>query len=252
FILLGLTLPEPDGTIDCFFPLIDEGACTRCGNCASTCRFHALFQVEDKLPVLIEPLCKSCELCMRICPEGAISERKELIGEHFSMEVNPSLDLEVGRLIPGSAKTTMVIISLVERLLTKHVAGGEYDYIIIDSAPGAHCDVEHALSETDMVFCVTEPTPLGRHDLGRILELLSFIGKPAKIIVNRFDMVEDDSFMDEYCGKNGVEIVSKIPLSRDVMETYARGTPIVGQAGQLGADHPVIREFANISEVLRE
>ncbi len=47
----------------------------------------------------------------------------------------------------------------------------EYDYVIIDTAAGTHCPVISALLGSDYAFAVTEPTPLGAHDLDLILTL---------------------------------------------------------------------------------
>ncbi|MHA1682240.1 MAG: P-loop NTPase [Promethearchaeota archaeon] len=254
-ILLGIDLPEPDDVITCFMPRIDEQACMKCGKCAKNCRFHALFHLEGKIPTLIEPLCTSCELCMKICPHQAIDSMQKEIGERFFMKVNENLDLLVGRLFPGSAKTTMVIIALKEYMERELLEHEKYDYIIVDSAPGAHCDVEHSLEGTDVVLLVTEPTPLGRHDLGRIIELVNFIGKEAKVIMNRSDMAGDatgpEGGFELFAKDHGTELISKIPLSKDVMETYARGEPITMQEERFGRDHPVIKEFYSIMEVVK-
>ncbi|MHA1794178.1 MAG: nucleotide-binding protein [Promethearchaeota archaeon] len=251
-ILLGLELGKPIDVIKCFFPKINADTCSKCGKCAQTCRFHALFHVTDKVPILIESLCKSCELCMRICPEDAIEREDKPIGEVFFLKKNENLDVLVGRLFPGSAKSTILIISLKEIAQKFIKEKNIYDYVIVDTAPGAHCDVEHSLSDVDKVICVTEPTPLGKHDLDRILQLTGFVHKPAEIIINRYDMAEYKKDMEDFAKEKNVPIISRIPLSRDVMETYARGVPIMSQSEHYGEDHPVIKEFLKIIGGLKE
>nr|MDO8086697.1 P-loop NTPase [Candidatus Sigynarchaeum springense] len=252
-ILLNKKIDGNGQLVTSFFPRIDASKCTHCGACADACRFHALFQMKDKAPVLIDPLCKSCQLCMRVCEPGAISADMRGIGELFSYENSAKLTVKLGRLFPGDVKTARLISVMNEQALQEVKADTTgFDFVIIDCAPGAHCDVEKALKDVDVVFCVTEPTPLGAHDLKRTLQLAKFLKKPAKIIINRADMVQYDGPIERISDEWGAEIIARIPLSREVMETYARGESIFDIHKQAGdaADHPVIKEFARIIEVI--
>ena len=59
------------------------------------------------------------------------------------------------------------------------------DYLIIDTSPGTHCNVIQGLLDCEKIYAVTEPTPLGSHDLGLILELSERLGIPAEIVLNK-------------------------------------------------------------------
>nr|MDO8116020.1 P-loop NTPase [Candidatus Sigynarchaeota archaeon] len=252
-ILLNKKIDGNGQLVTSFFPRFDADKCVHCGACADACRFHALFQMKDKAPVLIDPLCRSCQLCMRVCEAGAIIANQRGVGELFSYEKDDKLAVRLGRLFPGDTKTAHLISEMNNKAL-KEVEGDArgYDFMIIDCAPGAHCDVEKALKNVDVVFCVTEPTPLGAHDLNRTLELARFLKKPAKIIINRADMVQYRGPIEHISEEWGAEIIARIPLSREVMETYARGESIfeIHKRANDAGEHPVIKEFNKIIEVV--
>jgi ferredoxin len=50
--------------------LVDESACTRCGDCATTCGAHAI--TLDPLPLFDDKLCVRCYACTEMCPTAAI------------------------------------------------------------------------------------------------------------------------------------------------------------------------------------
>ncbi|OLS16087.1 MAG: Cobyrinic acid ac-diamide synthase [Promethearchaeota archaeon CR_4] len=102
-----------------------------------------------------------------------------------------------------------------------------YDFVILDTSPGTHCDVEKCLKNSDVVVCITEPTPFGHRDLGRILEMATFLKKPTKIVINRFGMA---NFLDPIyvlANEKNFGIIGKIPLDKQILESYAMGIPFV-------------------------
>ena len=101
----------------------------------------------------------------------------------------------------------------------------DYDYIIIDTAAGLHCDVITALENCDLVFSVTEPSPLGAHDLNLILELLGKLSINSQIILNRSD-VGDKKLISDLAQKYNKKIIAEIPYSKDIVNQYARGAGI--------------------------
>jgi len=252
-LLMSVDLPVDSVKISSFIPVIDDDKCKKCGTCADNCRFHALFQMSGKSPVLLEHLCKACKLCMRICPADAITPGTVTIGERFFMEnIRPGLDLIVGRLIPGKAKSTPLIAAIKDYMYERVLENSGYDLVIIDTSPGAHCDVEHAIDGADLVICVTEPTPLGSHDLDRILELCKFIGIPAAVIINRFDIVGDTGGVQKVAEKFKVPIIGKIPLSTEAMKSYAKGVPIMEHRLERDSTDPVVNAFKDIIGVISE
>jgi uncharacterized Fe-S center protein len=63
----------------CFRPVIDQEACSRCGSCIEACPEEALMEGEDEAPGLRVSRCIGCGECMAVCPCNAIKmEGKEI------------------------------------------------------------------------------------------------------------------------------------------------------------------------------
>ncbi len=62
------------------------------------------------------------------------------------------------------------------------------DVILFDTAAGIHCPVINALLDIDYAFVVTEPTPMGLHDLKIMIRLLKKLKIKSKIILNQADL----------------------------------------------------------------
>ena len=194
FLLLGKTLDE--GTdVHFFIPSINEEKCSKCGICAKNCVPHALLHIENSVPIPILTVCSGCKLCYKICPESAIEPDFKIIGSVFEILDN-GLDLMVGELKTGEARSAAVIEAMLKKLdyiIEQNTSS--YDIIIIDTAPGAHCDVELLIERADFVVPVTEPTRFGLLDLMRIIELIELIGKEYKVIINRSSLT---GFKDQF------------------------------------------------------
>jgi 2-oxoacid:acceptor oxidoreductase delta subunit (pyruvate/2-ketoisovalerate family) len=54
-------------------PLIDESLCTGCNICVSICPFGAISKNEKGVAQVDEELCKGCGICAAHCPENAIT-----------------------------------------------------------------------------------------------------------------------------------------------------------------------------------
>ena len=100
----------------------------------------------------------------------------------------------------------------------------DYDYIIIDTAAGTHCDVIAALEVCDYIYAVTEPTPLGEHDAELIIKLAITMNKPYDVILNRFEGT--DSTITSMLNKFNKTIAFKIPYKKSILEQYSQGIPV--------------------------
>ena len=203
-----------------FVPQFDENKCTKCGKCSHVCRTHAIFQIIDQIPLLMQNLCNSCELCYRVCPDDAIIPSQQHLGKIFFKNLqieNIPLDLMVGELQVGQVQAVKILEAMYEKFEKLHEKI-PYDFIITDSAPGAHCDVEFVLKQSEYVLCVTEPTPFGAHDLNRILKLAEVVKRKPYVIVNRSTIT--DYPIDQ-------SAIAAIPYDQQIMESYAQGIPFV-------------------------
>ena len=250
-ILLGKSLTDSDvksEPVNIFVPIFDDDLCTKCGDCRSACYRHAIIQFLDTLPSLMENMCSGCTLCQRICPTNAIKSGQRAIGTQYFMEgVKDGLDLLLGELNEGEAVSVLIVEELLERA-EKLQKTHDYDLIIIDTAPGAHCDVEKSLSEATIIVCVTEPTPFGEHDLNRILDLIDIIERPATVIINRADITDYKEQLLKLANKRNVEILGEIPMSRDILEAYARGIPFVADGKTYSAKNDFLNIFNKIQQ----
>ena len=84
----------------------------------------------------------------------------------------------LGALKPSEARSAAVVEALLEKFDTIIDKEPEkYDFVVLDTAPGAHCDVELLIEKADLVIPVTEPTKFGKLDLMRIIELIYLMRK---------------------------------------------------------------------------
>ena len=81
------------------------------------------------------------------------------------------------------------------------------------------------MNESDFCVLVTEPTPFGLNDLVLAVEMLRILEIPFGVVVNRADV--GDEKVDEYCQKEEIPILLKIPMDRELAVEYSKGTPFV-------------------------
>lgn len=135
--------------------------------------------------------------------------------------------LLTGELKPTEARSPFVAMKTEEKAY--EVAKKEaFDIILVDTAPGVHNPVVRALQGADLALAVTEPTPLGAHDLGRILDLARELGLSTNIVLNRADVTGGlKKVIYNVCQKFGVEVVSEVPFDEKLLEAYVEGIPVV-------------------------
>lgn len=223
-LLLGCNL-SGEREVRTFLPDVDEDSCLRCGRCAEVCRENALIQVGDKPPILFPDLCNGCEACRIVCPNEAIKSGWKVVGWTYHTASN-GVDLITGALKPGEAESSVVVRDVRKRG-EEAMAERHYDLVIVDTAPGAHCDVVRALFGADYAVAVTEPTPFGAHDLRLILDLAGKMGIRVGVALNRADITEERDVIREACKEHGAELLAEIPLDNALLECYARGEPAV-------------------------
>jgi len=221
YLLLNQQLKKPVEKIFAKFPILDRNKCQRCGLCAQKCRFNAIFAPVGKYPVFLHELCANCGLCWRICPFGAIKIRKKIIGRIFDSKISNNLHLITGRTV-GIVDETGPIVSALRKYGLKRAEKLKAETILIDTAPGTHCNVIHALLNVDRALAVTEPTPLGAHDLKLILKLLKVLKIPVEIVLNQADL-GDRKLIDKIAQKAGIEIKFEILYSKKIAKLYSEG-----------------------------
>jgi MinD superfamily P-loop ATPase len=233
-----------------FLPKIIEDKCTKCGLCAENCETHALLYIKDSYPIPISTVCSGCKLCYKICPTNAIEPDLKVIGWTYTASAF-NIDLFLGELKPAEARSAVIVNKLMENLENVIKTEPEkYDIVILDTAPGAHCDVEELISGADLVIPVTEPTRFGKLDLLRIIELIDLLKKEHKAIVNRSSLLGyKDKFLKEL-EEIGIEILGDIPLDEEIVSSYCQGIPLMEEKSKFDRDGAGYKSFEIIFENL--
>lgn len=240
-ILLNIPLRNPfDVTVT--WPLIVDAKCIRCRQCVDACRRHALFQSDkDSSPILIGE-CNGCEACILVCQSGAIKRGKRIVGKTYKSG-SGNLTLFTGELIPGVEESSFVVNALKERVFNE---AKDSHIIIIDTSPGVHCNVINALKGSNEAFAVTEPTPLGVHDLNLTLKLLRILHIKAEIILNRSDLPGVRGQLECVAKTHEAGITAEIPTDDLLVKSYVEGVPVVRMYPEAESSKEIFR----LSEVI--
>ncbi len=227
-------------TITMMIPTVDKDKCTGCGVCSEVCEYNAIVSLPGDVLVFAE-LCHSCHACVEMCPEHALEEGAKEIGT-VSVSQTGSLCLVTGRLAIGQPATT----ALVRKTKQRDVPNA--DIILYDSPPGTTCPVIEAVKDVDYVVLVGEPTRFGIHDLDLMVKTIRQLGRPFGVVVNK--AADGYPLVEEYCAKNGIEIVLTIPEMAEIAGVYSRGELVTESMPVM--ENLFLRALENISEAVRE
>jgi MinD superfamily P-loop ATPase len=197
-------------------PRVDETKCNYCGKCAEVCAYNAIAVVKKKVLIFPE-LCHGCGACSYLCPESAITEAGKEIGI-VERGNSGNIDFIQGKLAIGEVAAPHLI-----RAVKKHI--DPTSIAIIDVSPGTSCPVVEAVKGSDFCLLVTEPTPFGLYDLSLAVEVAIKLGLPCGVVVNRVGVGNQE--VEQYCLEQGIPILLKIPLDREIAELYSRGIPLI-------------------------
>ncbi len=246
-ILLGVPLEKAQREdIAIFYPLIDYSKCTPCGACAAVCDTGAIVYTKGRPPFVMPRLCSGCRACLHACPYHAISEGARVIGE-IRVARHPKLErltLVTGVLREGEEHTPPAVIAVRRRALA---LAEDADLLLADTGAGTGTSVSVALQPAKLLIAVTEPTPLGLHDLRAILEIARGMGLRTWLVINKHGIGPDEEHV-KLAESYGVEHIHRVPFSRIVAEAYARGIP----PHWLDPRDPASRALLELAEMLGE
>jgi len=207
---------ENKNTVFIPIPQVDSKKCDGCGRCQEFCAYNAIAVVNKEVLIFPE-LCHGCGSCAYFCPHGAIKETNKDIG---IIEIGKSGEIQF---IHGKLNIGMMMSPPVIRAVKKHI--NKKKTVIIDAPPGTSCPVITAINDTDFVILVTEPTPFGLNDLSLAVEVVRKLKIPFGVIINRSDLGNKKT--DEYCVRENIPILMRIPFSKKIAEIYSRGDSII-------------------------
>lgn len=221
YLLLGEKLNHSKGKVFANFPKLDKSKCQKCGLCAQNCRSNAIFQSPGRYPEFLKELCSGCSLCWNICPQKAIGIQKKLIGEIFENKINNNFLLITTRSV-GIVDESGPIVTQAKKYALNLAKKIKADYLLIDTAVGMHCGVIRALINCGKIYAVTEPTPLGAHDLDLILQLIKKLKISVEAVINQADLGNQKLILKIIKNYN-LDIAYKIPYSKKIVSAYSQG-----------------------------
>ncbi|MBN1398882.1 MAG: ATP-binding protein [Bacteroidetes bacterium] len=221
-------------------PRVIEKRCTYCGKCQEVCVYNAIAVIKNSTQndpltdsqtsapggkVLIFPeLCHSCGGCSLFCPEKAIEEVGREIGI-IQIGTAGNIEFVDGKLNIGEAMSPPLI-----RAVKKNITNNKV--VIIDAPPGTSCPVIGSIKGSDYCILVTEPTPFGMNDLILAVEVIRKLNIAFGVVINRTDIPTASGQtgyqeVENYCSKENIPVLMRIPFDRKIAESYSKGIPMV-------------------------
>lgn len=195
-------------------PVVDDRLCNGCRICVDFCKFNALAYIGDRLKIF-EHICHSCGGCLLLCPEYALTEKDKYIGK-ILRGVSENVTVHTGVLNIGEPSGTPIIKNMM--------ADGEHgrdETVFIDCPPGSACIVMESIKDADYCILVAEPTLFGVHNLDMVWELVKLFNKPHGVILNK--CLEADNPAEQFCFKNNISILGKIPFDQELGNLNGNG-----------------------------
>ncbi|PIP12238.1 MAG: (4Fe-4S)-binding protein [bacterium (Candidatus Stahlbacteria) CG08_land_8_20_14_0_20_40_26] len=215
---------------------ISQDRCTGCGRCYDVCRFDAVqkkHNCETAAPqnqtthfFIDHQSCEGCKVCYYACPEDVITMRENVSGEWYVSETKygPMVHARLGIAEENSGKLVTIVRENARSIAEKR----NLDFVIVDGPPGIGCPVIASLSGVDIALVVTEPTLSGIHDMERVIDVARHFGVETACIINKYDInLENSKSIENWCNKNKIPVLGKIPFDNSVSESVVKGVPIV-------------------------
>lgn len=200
--------------------VINSSVCIKCGLCKRTCRFDAISEELEVLPIK----CEGCGACTLVCPVEAICLEEVKTGKTYVAKTERGTFshalLDIGA--EGSGK----LVTEVRKNIYNYKNNEKW--VLIDGSPGIGCVVIASITGADAVVAVSEPTLSGLSDLKRVLSVAQHFQIPAFVCINKYDLnPEITEQIEEYCIGNGFTVIGKIPFDPTIVKALQQfKTPI--------------------------
>lgn len=188
-------------------PEVNNERCNGCRKCVDFCKFNALAYIKEELMVF-EEICHSCDGCMMVCPEKALTEREKVIGA-IQKGASDQVTVYTGILNTGEASG----IPIIEKLLDESKSESN-ELILIDCPPGSACIVMETIKDADYCILVAEPTIFGVHNLNMVYELVKLFNKPFGVVLNK--CLDGDNPAKTFCLEKNIKILDQILFDNEL------------------------------------
>lgn len=185
-----------------FKAVINENKCNGCGLCAEKCVFKAI-EIKNGKARINPFLCEGCGVCQIVCPQKAIDLKQITNGQVKIIRTKYGFPLVTGQLFPGETGSGKIVAEIKKQA----EINGQYELMLIDSAPGTGCPVIASLQDAHLAVLATEPTPSGISDLKKVLEVVKHFQIPYRVVINKWDINPklakkiEEEFADNFLGK---------------------------------------------------
>ncbi|MBI2543286.1 MAG: MinD/ParA family protein [Candidatus Aenigmarchaeota archaeon] len=112
------------------------------------------------------------------------------------------------------------------RNLASHLAASEYNYVIIDSAPGFRENTENVIRASDKIVIVTNPYLPDVSDSLKLMELVEKNRKEAIVVVNKVRGKKYEMTEAQIKKMLDIKDFVKIPEDEKVPESISHGVPV--------------------------
>lgn len=205
--------------VDVLVPEINNELCNGCRKCVSFCKFNALAFINHKVK-LFDEICHSCGGCAYVCPTNAITETKKKIGD-ISVGKSKNTKVITGMLKIGEQSGVPIINKELELIKNDN------KNIFIDCPPGSSCVVMESIKDADYCVLVAEPTIFGSHNLNMVYNLVKIFNKKVGVVLNKCNNEFNPS--ENFCIKNNIKILSKIPFETTLGQLNSEGKIAVNE-----------------------
>jgi MinD superfamily P-loop ATPase len=209
---------------------VDAATCNGCGLCTDGCRFGAIH--VNHVAAVDALHCEGCGVCARLCPAGAVSIKPQVTGQWYLSRTRNG-PMFHARLSPGQDNSGK-LVSTLRQAARAFASRNGAAWILVDGPPGSGCPVISALTGTDYVVMVTEPTLSGYSDLQRAVAVADHFRVPTGILINKADInAEVAGRIEEYAATGGRDILGRIAYDPAFTKAQRLGAPVLESASTL-------------------
>lgn len=225
-LLLKPNIKETHNFVSSWLANIDQDKCTLCNTCVDICRFDAIHENSNGKLEINPFKCEGCRLCERLCPETAISSTRQSNNYWYISDTRfgTMIHARMGAGEDNSGK----LVSQVRTAAKTKANEKNINIILNDGPPGIGCPVISALSGTDTVLMVIEPSKSGFHDAARLFKLIDSFNAKVFAVINKYDInIETSDEIESWLNENDIPLLAKIPFDTKMVKALIEEKTII-------------------------